>query len=193
MSKPRLLPPWILVIIIGIIVLLFSFINHVSNNSDSPQPTPVPSPSLIPLTPTPSPQFSNWRLYQNPKYDYQFKYDPSWSLTDTLPHHLRYDAILLQKNTTPLIQIALVKFKSNPVTIEELLDQLKSQTHLPASSFKTLNFGRQHIYSLRLLQPQQIDYYFLHKGLVFKITFYHLSSSQLSPSQSHFLDTFTLL
>ncbi len=157
----------------------------------SPSPTPSSSPFFSP-TPSPTPQFSNWRLYQNPKYDYQFKYDSQWNLTDTVPGHLRYDTVLLQRDNDPLIEIGLVPLTPKPITVEELLDRLKTEFNLPTSLFKTVNFGRQQIYGVRLSLANKTSYYFILKGLTFKITFYGYSFARLPQAQLHFLQTFFL-
>ncbi len=174
-------------------IALFIYFHPHNQSKPSTSPTPSATPNLIISTPTPTPQFSNWRLYQNPKYNYQFKYDPNWTLTDTVLNHPRYDSVVLQQDNHQLIRIDMLKLKPAPVTIEELLDQLRSQLSLPSSAFQTLNFGRQQIYGLRLIQPSQTDYYFLHQGLTFRITFFGYSPSRLPQAQLHFLETLSLL
>lgn len=158
----------------------------------SPPTSPSPSPSISPSpSQTPNP-YLNWQLYQNPKYNYQFKFDPHWTINDQLPKSPRYDRVIIQQNLQPLIEISLVNIQLIPITIEEFYDRLKTQ--FPSSNYiKTTNFSRQQIYAVLVSQPKSTSYYFLHQGFPLKIKIYGYSFSQLPPAYLYFLNHFSLL
>ena len=176
----------------GLLTLLTILTLSFSDLSSSPSPSPSSSPSPSPLIlPSPSSQpYLKWQLYQNPKYDYQFKYHPDWDINDSLPHTPQYDTVLIQQSLSPLIEISFINFKPLPHTIEELYDRLKRQ--LPNSTLiQTTNFGRQQIYAVLTSNSDQTSYYFLRKGLVFRLRFFHHSLSQLTPEMRYFLQKFS--
>jgi len=183
---------FLLFLFFGLLSLIIAFTLSFSDFSSSSPPSSSSLPSSLPLTsPSPSPQpYLNWQLYQNPKYDYQFKYHPDWDINDSLPHIPQYDTILIQQNLSPLIEISLINFKPLPRTIEELYDRLKRQ--LPNSTLiQTTNFGRQQIYTVLTSNSNQTSYYFFRKGLVFRLRFFHHSLSQLTPEMRYFLQKFS--
>jgi hypothetical protein len=119
-------------------------------------------------------KFENWQVYQNPKYDYQFKYDPTWTINDSISGSNQYDRIVIQgdisKNGWPSIEINMPHFEPQPVTVDEIYDTLQ-ELFGPSKDITTTNFGKDNIYAAVMETPASSQqayatktYYFLHKG-----------------------------
>ncbi len=182
---------------------LFSFIRHLYFTPPSPNQTATQSAQLLP-SPSPSPPdpFAHWQLYQNPKYDYQFRYDPAWTITDVFPDSPQYDHLLIQGDLSqknwPSIEINLPEFDPPPITVDDIYQTLQ-ELFGPTQNITTTNFGRDEIYAAVKKDPATPQspatetYYFLHKGLVFSIKFSDTSSPQAHAIYNRFLAEFDLL